>query len=115
MEEVRVAHLLIKHSASRNPVSRRTGHTITLTPDDAMKELKEMEATIRQDGVEAAFPKYAHERSDCSSFSKNGDLGFFERGDMQRPFEDASFRLKIGEMSSIVSTDSGYHLIYRIG
>jgi NIMA-interacting peptidyl-prolyl cis-trans isomerase 1 len=33
---------------------------------------------------------------------------------MQRPFEDASFSLNIGEMSEIVSTDSGYHLIYRI-
>ena len=115
MEEVRTAHLLIKHTGSRNPVSRRTGQTITLSPEDAMKELKEFEAKILQEGVEYAFPKYAHERSDCSSFSKNGDLGFFGRGAMQRPFEEASFALQIGEMSSLVSTDSGYHLIYRIG
>jgi peptidyl-prolyl cis-trans isomerase NIMA-interacting 1 len=115
MDEVRTAHLLIKHTGSRNPVSRRTGQTITLSPEDAMKELKEFEAKILQEGVENAFPKYAHERSDCSSFSKNGDLGFFGRGAMQRPFEEASFALQIGEMSSLVSTDSGYHLIYRIG
>ena len=115
MDEVRAAHLLIKHTGSRNPVSRRTGQAISLSPGDAMEELQELEAKIRQDGIETAFPKYAHERSDCSSFSKNGDLGFFERGAMQRPFEDASFALKVGEMSSLVSTESGYHLIYRIG
>ena len=115
MDEVRAAHLLIKHIGSRNPVSRRTGQTIVMSPDDAMTELQEIEAKIRQEGVETAFPKYAHDRSDCSSFSKNGDLGFFERGAMQRPFEDAAFALKVGEMSSLVSTESGYHLIYRIG
>ena len=56
----------------------------------------------------------AAERSDCSSCRNNGDLGFFGRGQMQKPFEDASFGLNVGEMSGIVSTDSGYHLIYRI-
>lgn len=115
MTEVRTAHLLIKHTGSRNPVSRRTGQTVVMVPDDAMKELKDYEQKIRQEGVDAAFPKYAHERSDCSSFSKNGDLGFFGPGQMQRPFEEASFALQVGEMSGVVSTDSGYHLIYRIG
>ena len=56
----------------------------------------------------------AAERSDCSSCKNNGDLGNFGRGMMQKPFEDASFGLNVGEMSSIVSTDSGFHLIYRI-
>lgn len=34
---------------------------------------------------------------------------------MQQPFEAASYDLRVGQMSGIVSTDSGYHLIYRIG
>jgi parvulin-like peptidyl-prolyl isomerase len=79
-----------------------------------MAELKKYEARIQQEGVDAAFPKYAQERSDCSSFKNNGDLGFFGPGMMQKPFEDASFGLEVGQMSGIVSTDSGYHLIYRI-
>lgn len=112
--KVRVAHLLIKHTGSRNPVSRRTGEQIHLSPEEAYEELQSYEARIRQEGVEKAFPKYAKERSDCSSFMKSGDLGFFGPGQMQKPFEDASFDLDVGAMSGIVSTDSGYHLIYRI-
>jgi NIMA-interacting peptidyl-prolyl cis-trans isomerase 1 len=67
-----------------------------------------------EEGVVESFPKYAAARSDCSSFQRSGDLGFFGPGMMQRPFEEAAFRLQKDEMSSIVSTDSGYHLIYRI-
>jgi peptidyl-prolyl cis-trans isomerase NIMA-interacting 1 len=111
---VRAAHLLIKHTGSRNPVSRRTGATVTLSPNDALVELQSYEQKIIQEGVDVSFPKYAQERSDCSSFRQNGDLGDFDRGMMQEPFERAAFDLAPGQMSGIVSTDSGYHLIYRI-
>ena len=110
---VRAAHLLIKHTGSRNPVSRRTGQPVTLSPADAQQELQSYEAKL-QSADANAFGQAAHQRSDCSSFSRNGDLGEFGRGDMQQAFETAAFALQPGEMSSIVSTDSGYHLIYRI-
>lgn len=51
--------------------------------------------------------------SDCSSARSGGDLGSFSRGQMQHPFEDAAFGLSVGEMSDIVETDSGVHLILR--
>ena len=114
MSQVRCAHLLIKHTGSRNPVSRRTGETVTISPDEAIAELQGFEAKIKSEGILEAFPKYAKERSDCSSYKANGDLGFFGRGMMQKPFEDASYALQPAEMSGIVSTDSGVHLIYRI-
>jgi NIMA-interacting peptidyl-prolyl cis-trans isomerase 1 len=85
-----------------------------LSPEQALAELKEYEQKIKSEGIDAAFPRYASERSDCSSYKNNGDLGFFGPGMMQRPFEEASFGLQVGEMSGVVSTDSGYHLIYRI-
>ena len=114
MSEVRCAHLLIKHSGSRNPVSRRTNQNVTMSPTDALAELRKYEVLINQEGIHDAFPKYSQQRSDCSSFSRKGDLGSFGRGAMQKPFEDASFALAVGEMSGPISTDSGYHLIYRI-
>jgi len=114
MSQVRCAHLLIKHSGSRNPVSRRTGEQVTISIDEARSELEVYERKIKEEGIHEAFPKYAQERSDCSSCRQNGDLGWFGPGQMQRPFEEASFALQPGEMSGIVSTDSGLHLIYRV-
>lgn len=55
----------------------------------------------------------AVKESDCSSARKMGDLGFFGRGDMQKEFEEASFQLKPGEISGVVETASGLHLIER--
>lgn len=61
------------------------------------------------------FEDLASEHSDCSSAKRGGDLGFFKRNQMQKPFEDAAFSLEIGEMSPIVETDSGVHIIKRTG
>ena len=84
-----------------------------MSPDDAIKELRQYEARIKEEGIAESFPKYASQRSDCSSFKEKGDLGFFGKGMMQQAFEEAAFALQPGQMSGIVSTDSGYHLIYR--
>ena len=62
---------------------------------------------------EVSFASLASRESDCSSAKKGGDLNFFGPGQMQKPFEDASFSLKVGEMSGIVDTDSGVHIIMR--
>ena len=59
------------------------------------------------------FSELASQFSDCSSAKRGGDLGHFGRGQMQKPFEDASFGLAVNEMSGPISTDSGVHIILR--
>ena len=61
-----------------------------------------------------AFSELAAKNSDCSSAKRGGDLGMFGRGLMQKPFEEASFALGVNEMSGVVDTDSGVHIILRV-
>ncbi|KAF9351734.1 hypothetical protein BGX34_000391, partial [Mortierella sp. NVP85] len=104
VSSVRVSHLLVKHAGSRRPSSWREPN-ITLTKDEAMERLQGFQARIKAGETDLAT--LASTESDCSSAKNHGDLGFFKRGQMQAPFEKASFALQVNEMSEPVWTDSG--------
>ncbi|KAF2674371.1 rotamase-domain-containing protein [Microthyrium microscopicum] len=109
--KIRAAHLLIKHNGSRRPSSWRESK-ITRSKEEAREILQAHEAQIKSG--EKTLGDIATSESDCSSARKRGDLGFFGQGDMQKEFEEASFALQPGEVSGIIETASGLHLIQRI-
>ena len=57
------------------------------------------------------FGKVAQEVSECSSKKKGGELGYFTRGQMVKEFEDAAFSTQPGQMTGIIKTVHGYHII----
>jgi len=109
--KIRASHLLVKHRDSRRPSSWREAE-ITRSKDDAMAILLAHEARIRSG--QTSLGDLAISESDCSSARKMGDLGYFGKGDMQKEFEEAAFALKPGEVSHVVATASGLHLIERL-
>lgn len=96
-------------------------HILIKTTDDEGKELsdeKKAEAKKKAEEVLAKakagedFSKLAKEYSqDPGSAANGGDLGFFEKGKMVKPFEEAAFSMKVGEISDLVESDYGYHII----
>jgi len=62
------------------------------------------------------FGNLAKELSiDTGSAKKDGNLGYFTKGMMVKPFEEAAFKLQINEISGPVKSEFGYHLIKRLG
>jgi len=115
-DEVQVLHIIRKHKDSRRPSSKRQA-TITCTKGEAneyLVKLRQQIGKLDSADLQKKFRTLAERDSDCGSGAKGGDLGVFGRGRMQKPFEAASFALKVGELSETVSTDSGEHLILRI-
>lgn len=80
-------------------------HILTKTEEDC-KKIKE-EITSGAISFEEAARKY----SECPSKDNNGDLGAFARGMMVPEFEEVAFNLTVGEVSDVVKTQFGYHLI----
>lgn len=117
-KEVRVLHILKKHRGSRKPASWRNAK-ITDSKEKAIADLRELISILNESGgdhkeLRATFEELAKTESDCSSAKRGGDLGFFGRKKMQPAFEKASFGLRAGQLSDIVDTSSGVHVILRL-
>jgi len=88
---------------------------IKVAPDADESEVAAARQAIEQILAEAKagadFAALAKEHSQGPSAPRGGDLGFFSRGQMVKPFEDAAFALQPGEISDVVRTRFGFHII----
>ncbi|MCG3216572.1 MAG: peptidylprolyl isomerase [Candidatus Heimdallarchaeota archaeon] len=89
-------------------ISIRASHILVKKHSQAEQLLQEIKGG-------ANFKALAKKHSECPSSKRGGDLGQFGRGQMVKEFEKAAFALKKGEVSKIVKTKFGYHLIKRTG
>jgi peptidyl-prolyl cis-trans isomerase C len=97
-ERVRASHILIRIDPQRGEPQKAR----------AYEKTEEIRRKI-QEGQD--FEVLAREFSECPSSSEGGDLGYFSRGQMVKPFEEAAFALNPGKLSDIIETGFGYHLI----
>ncbi len=97
-EQVRASHILVKvaSDADKKKVAA------------AKKKIEAAQARLKKGDD---FAKVAKEVSEGPSAKKGGDLGFFKRGQMVKPFEEAAFAMKPGQTSGIVRTRFGFHII----
>ena len=96
------------------PEERRASHILIDFGSDKAAALKKAEAVLAE--VKADPKRFAElakqESADTGSAEQGGDLDFFGRGIMTKPFEDAVFAAKKGDIVGPVETEFGYHVIY---
>ena len=79
-----------------------------------VKTEKEVNAVLERLKKGEKFSAIAKDVSMCPSKKRGGDLGTFGRGQMVKEFEKAAFALEKGQISGIVKTQFGYHIIKRL-
>ena len=102
-EQIQASHILVSHVDAQNSSS-------LLTKAEALDRIQDVKSRVSSGGT---FTEIATEFSDCPSSEKGGDLGTFGRGAMVKAFDVAAFELEVGEVSEVVETEFGYHLIHR--
>jgi peptidyl-prolyl cis-trans isomerase C len=97
-EQVKASHILIKVAP-------------TATPEEKMAAKAKIDGLLKKVKAGGDFAALAKENSDCPSKERGGDLGFFDKGSMVKEFGDAAFAMKVGQISNVVETQFGYHII----
>ncbi|HTM25733.1 MAG TPA: peptidylprolyl isomerase [Vicinamibacterales bacterium] len=97
-EQVRASHILVRVDPNANAATRQ-------------KARAEIESVLKQAKAGGDFAKLAQEHSQDGSAAQGGDLGYFPKGQMVPEFDKVAFSTPKGQLSGIVTTQFGYHLI----
>lgn len=102
LTQVKASHILVCYKGKESCTSERS-------ESEALARVKEV---LEKLGAGVSFDDLAAQYSDePNAATTKGSLGWFKRGQMVKAFEDAAFKLKVGEVSRAVQTQFGYHLI----
>lgn len=96
--EVKASHILVKVDSKASKADQ----------DKGLEKIKSIEKELK---AGKSFEELAKAHSDCPSKTKGGDLGYFTKDRMVKPFSKKAFSMKKGEISGPVKTQFGYHLI----
>lgn len=105
-EQVKGRHILIRMKGSPSPL---TPNKKELTEEEALAKAQEIRKKLIAGEDFGMLAKT--ESDDTGSGANGGDLGFFKRGQMVPPFEQAAYSLPVGQISEPVKSQFGYHLI----
>lgn len=115
-EEQVMAYYREHQEAFRMPARRRVFRILVAAPAEATDDQRAKAAKKARKLRErlengADFGELAREESDCPSAEKGGDLGYFARGQMDPNLERVAFRLDRGDVSKVVETPAGFHIL----
>jgi hypothetical protein len=103
-DEISASHILIAYKGAERSTATRTKEEAKALADEVLQKAR---------AAGADFAALARQYSDGPTASKGGDLGSFKKGVMDPAFEAAAFKLKVGEVSDVVETPFGFHIIKR--
>jgi peptidyl-prolyl cis-trans isomerase C len=97
-EQVRASHILVRVDPNADAKTKA-------------KAKAEIDSVLKQLKGGGDFAKLAQQHSQDPSAAQGGDLGFFPKGQMVPEFDQAAFSLPVGQLSGIVTTQFGYHIL----
>lgn len=108
-KSIRAQHLLVMHQGSRSapPTVVRTREEARERAEEALKKIRE---GASMDEIVAQYS----EEPGAAQREPPGDLGEFTRKRMVKKFSDAAFKLQVGEVSNVIETEFGFHVIKRL-